>query len=291
MAETATQWYLRKGGVVSGPFNRSVIQKHLIVGRLALDDEASPDASQWKAISEHPELHASSDNEHARRHLDERTGLDRRKEQGNEIPPEGIIRRGERRNDEPDDEQSRRDFRRFVMRRYLTRSEDKWRPFTLLVIVFSVLLFIAFVFPTKIPMSTADCQSAPVPGVDWTNCLMSRVRLDQADLAEAKLRNVQMSDSSLINVNLTGADLAFSNLRHSKFSYSRFIGANLKGANLSESDLSHADLTDADLSYADLSNTLLHTANLSGSKLDRAIWINGEICAVGSVGQCLISPH
>ena len=58
------------------------------------------------------------------------------------------------------------------------------------------------------------------------------------------------------------------------------------GAGLRNADLSYANLRGADLGYADLRGANLGAADLSGAKLDNAIWIDGNECAAGSVGEC-----
>jgi uncharacterized protein YjbI with pentapeptide repeats len=60
----------------------------------------------------------------------------------------------------------------------------------------------------------------------------------------------------------------------------------LVGVGLRNADLSYANLSGADLSYADLRGANLGAADLTGVKLDNAIWIDGNECAAGSVGEC-----
>ena len=57
--------------------------------------------------------------------------------------------------------------------------------------------------------------------------------------------------------------------------------ANLTGANLSSADLSKANLGRAILTGADLAD-----ADLTLTVLGEATWIDGRICATGSVGEC-----
>lgn len=71
---------------------------------------------------------------------------------------------------------------------------------------------------------------------------------------------------------------------------------NLKGADLSNTSLERADLEESNLELADLSGanmkmTDLRISGIKGAKLDRAnldgaIWLDGTICAKGSIGLC-----
>jgi len=45
------QWYTRRGGVVRGPFSEDEIARHLILGRICMDDELSEDRLIWTVAS------------------------------------------------------------------------------------------------------------------------------------------------------------------------------------------------------------------------------------------------
>lgn len=289
MTHTHGQWYIRKNGDISGPFNGSVIVNHLIIGRLDMDDEVSADKQQWLPLRNQPSLHPDiSDEDKARRYLDERTGLDRR-EQQQTPPPEANQRRGERRAPEMDIEQARRALRQHLLIRYRQRRELMFWP---LLITIAVLLFVAVLavlYPTKIPIPLPNCSAPAEAGVNWSNCLKSQAELANIDMSGAKLRNSQLTAANMMNTKLADADIAYANLRHANLSYSDLSGASLFGANLGEADLSNADLTAADLAYADLSNARIGGAELSEARLDHAIWIDGRVCAIGSTGSCLSS--
>jgi hypothetical protein len=285
------QWYIRKQGEITGPFNGSVIMNHLIVGRLSMDDEVSADSKQWLPLAQHPGLHPDTMSEDkAKRHLDERTGLDRRQQQ---TPRAEHLRqrRGERRSTEPESEQERRDFRRQLMLRYRDRSERMFWP---LLITFGFLIAItlmAILFPTTIPMPLPNCSSPAAPEVNWNNCLKSQADLSNLDMRAAHLRNSHLSDARLMNTFLADADMAYANLRHADLSYSDLSGAILFGTNLTQADLSNADLSNADLAYADLTNAKLGGVQLDGARLDSAIWIDGQVCAANSIGECLLATQ
>ena len=62
--------------------------------------------------------------------------------------------------------------------------------------------------------------------------------------------------------------------------------ADLSGGDLRRSDLSRANLQGADLSDADLRGADLSHARLGGADLSGALWVDGTVCANGSVGRC-----
>lgn len=281
------QWYIRKDGEITGPFNGSVITNHLIVGRLSMRDEVSADKQHWLPLKQQARLHPDlPDADKAKRHLDERTGLDRRQLQITP-PPEAKQRRGERRADEPDIELERRELRRTLMQKYRQRHERMFWP---LLLTFSALLgltLLAVFYPTTIPVPLPNCSAPPGPEVNWNNCLKSDSQLIGVDLTSAKLRNSELTGANLMNATLSGADIAYSNLRFANLSYSKLDNVILLGANLSQTDFANANLSQSDLSYADLTGANLANAKLDGVRFDHAIWINGQICAPDSIGTCL----
>ena len=50
------QWYTRRGGVVRGPFSAEEISRHLILGRICMDDEISQDRDRWEPAEHVGEL-------------------------------------------------------------------------------------------------------------------------------------------------------------------------------------------------------------------------------------------
>lgn len=106
------------------------------------------------------------------------------------------------------------------------------------------------------PGANAACSDPADFQVDWGEC----------DLSGAVLPGAVLPEANLSGANLSGADLWVANLS----------GADLTGANLTGANLDGADLTDATLDEADLSN-----ATLGGTT-----WVDGRVCAPGSVGTC-----
>ncbi len=75
---------------------------------------------------------------------------------------------------------------------------------------------------------------------------------------------------------LTNADLSKTDLRGAKLMEARLNGANLSGANLSGAQLYFSDLRAATITGAKFGN----------AQLTNAIWVDGRLCAHGSLGQC-----
>jgi hypothetical protein len=50
------QWYTRRGGVIRGPFSSEEISRHLLLGRICMDDELSQNRLVWSAASQCSEL-------------------------------------------------------------------------------------------------------------------------------------------------------------------------------------------------------------------------------------------
>lgn len=48
-------WYVRRNDGASGPFPESWIRRDLLLGRLAPEDEVSPDRMSWIAIRDQPQ--------------------------------------------------------------------------------------------------------------------------------------------------------------------------------------------------------------------------------------------
>jgi hypothetical protein len=75
---------------------------------------------------------------------------------------------------------------------------------------------------------------------------------------------------------LTNADLSKADLR----------GAKLMEAKLNEANLERANLTGAQLYFADLTGANIKGTKFSRAQLTNATWIDGQLCAHGSLGQC-----
>ena len=96
-------------------------------------------------------------------------------------------------------------------------------------------------------------------------------KCNKCDLSGAKLNNLDLTYAELSGANLSGADLSGTVMQ----------GANLSGANLSGANCTGANFNEANLKGANVTKT-----NFTKAYFDQATWINGKMCAVGSIGQC-----
>lgn len=283
--EDSILWYTRKNGAdVKGPFTVSIINKQLSIGRLDSNDEVSKDQINWLPVSKLIEFWADR-SENTVKQLDERDGFDRREPQLSENSPTKR-NNNDRRAIENSDDIRRRQLRTNIMQKFRQRKQPLFWPFFAIVSLVFLVLWLGIFHAESLPEPQSSCSDPASANVNWENCLKPKVNLENSDLSNAQLRNSQLSESNLMNAKLSGADLAYADLHSSNLSYSQMQNTKLKGANLKNADLSYADLSNSDLSYADLSQANLGGSKLDNARFDHAIWINGQICAAGSIGQC-----
>lgn len=115
------------------------------------------------------------------------------------------------------------------------------------------------------------------PGIDMHESSLASARLDRSDFSRS---NFAWSIFQLAS--LKDANLMLSNLEHA-----HLHGVNLQNANLMLANLTGASLFDADLSGANLRGANLQGAIIIKAKFDNATWVDGRICAAGSIGRCL----
>jgi hypothetical protein len=289
-------WYVRRNAAVRGPFPAAQIGRYLLLGRIRETDELSQDQVSWRPLSELPELIPEAVRNGAdpetldrlRRREDERGGTDRRADEG---PVPAAIRERRSGKDRRAPEAAKAIARQAAKSRLIQegrRRHENYRPLWIGTVLALVLIFTLGVWLVPAPDDDVpDCEAPPRPQVNWNNCRLEDLSAVRQDLSGAKVRNAKLRQANLFGARLTEADLAYSDLVKANLSYANLRGATLKGTNLLGADLAYADLSDADLSYADLSSAVLGGAALSGTQLDNAVWIDGSLCAPGSVGQCL----
>jgi hypothetical protein len=314
-------WYARCGNEVRGPFPAPQISRFILLGRIRESDELSTDQINWQSVSEMPilipeELKADLSDPQAVERLriarmreDERSARDRR-----DGEPEGqpvVECRRQSDNDRRRCEEAKilrhREIKTAIAEAARQRKQNYFLRGMLAAFVVSVIIAGAWYYqPWQNTEEIADCNALPQPWVNWNNCLMEGVQLAAADLRGARLRNTSLVGADLRGAQLGGADLAYSNLVGVKFSGTHLaqvtmVGANLRnadlagaelqGANLAyiilqSADLREADFTGADLTSADLKGAMLKSALFAGANLSQAIWVDGRVCAVGSMGTC-----
>ena len=298
-------WYLRRDGNVTGPFPVGQISSYILLGRVRDPDELSTDLTEWKKLSELPELVPGvmrdvTTQEALERlkltylHEDERLPGDRRHRRkiGDEarIAEPASTRRGsDRRGPEPEDIQHHRVVHATLRQRFNT-TIAKYPAWPLLVIVAVAVSgwgWLLWVRPLPVKSTAPDCASASGPRVNWSYCNLANRTLVGANLAEANLDNAVLTGANLQDAVLPNVNLRYANLDKTNLRNAVLRGAQIKGAMLRKADLSRSVLENADMSYADLDGANLQDAVLTGANLSRAIWVDGRVCAVGSVGSCL----
>jgi hypothetical protein len=290
-------WYVRKDGAILGPYPAQTISRYLLLGRLIPACEVSLDQASWQVISTVAELlpldpstREGWDRERwlaSMRWADERAGMDRRQLQDN--PENSDKRRGADRRlnpEAPEIVELRRLHEEYEQS--LLRSRRRFnRGAQVVALAAAATLAAVLLFDPWTPVavdvhaSTPDCNAPAAPGVNWTAC----TRAD-ASLEAAALRSALLHDIDLRRARLARADLAYADLERARLAHADLRGARLLGANLSNTSLAGANLAAADLSHANLRGANLTSADLAGARLDHAIWLDGRVCAAGSLGAC-----
>lgn len=292
-------WFTRRHGVVSGPHPAGLISGFLLLGRLGLDDEVSRDRENWRPIGEYPQLvpealfHADTPEGRekmlqAQLHEDERL---RERRGSGPVPPEvQDMRVGERRQPEPAAVVRHRRQRAAWLARPRESLDAAIRgPIPWLgagAAVVAAVLVLAWSMDRVDPGSAPDCHLPPAPEVNWSYCRMLGLDLRGVDLRRANLRNTDLLGTRLDGALLAEADLRYADLRRVRLDDADLREAVLTGATLQGAVLAGADLRAADLSYANLLGADLGESRLEGAVLDRAIWTDGRICVIGSIGTC-----
>lgn len=291
-------WFTRRQGAVSGPYPSGLISRYLILGRLNLDDQVSQDQHTWSPISAFPDLIPPElllpDNAEGREaRLRARLREDERQTVNRREPEDGVIvgdqRRRERRSPEPPEFIQHRLQRERISQAEPLGSPPPSVPWALagvaVVLVLGLLVLMGDGREPAVP--EPDCRAAPAPGVNWSYCRKTGLDLSGVDLSGATLVSTDFMLAVLAGARLAGTDLSYADLRRSDLRQADLTRAKLVGAMLQEARLQGVRFSGADLSYADLRGTRLEGVDLTGVPLGRAVWIDGRVCAEGSVGECL----
>ncbi|MBS0002912.1 MAG: pentapeptide repeat-containing protein [Thioalkalivibrio sp.] len=294
-----TLWFTRRDGEVRGPHPAGLISRFLIIGRLTPEDEISLDRETWLPIREHrqliPEELEHADTSEGRERLlrarlreDERV-RDRR--EGDGPPPETAEPRGpDRRRPEPPEIISHRRKRaQWLSRPGATLDAAMRGPAPWLLAAAATLVAVLLFFwatDRGAPAEPPACHLPPAPEVNWSYCRMPGMDLRGADLSRALLRNTDLLGSRLEGARLVEADLSYAELQRTLLERADLRRATIIGAALQNAVLTDARLDGADLSFVNLTGASIAGASFDGAILDRAVWIDGRICATGSVGTC-----
>lgn len=292
-------WYARRAGEVSGPFPIGLIRRFVLLGRLQLNDEVSPDKEYWKKIKnvsevipeEMRDLKTEEDRMRlvlAQIHENDR-GRDRSLE--GEKPYLGRRSPEDRRSPEMQEILTRRQARNQI------DNSKKSRKNKLLSILFLATLLVLIIgggvyVYTQLPeqkIQKVHCDAPATPGVNWSYCKKEGTVLIAKKLDGAILNSTDMHSANLRGSSFRKSDLSYIILSAADLSYTDFQQATLVGASFRGADLSFARLNGADLSFANLRSANLGGASLEGAKLGNAIWVDGSVCAEGSVGSCIMT--
>jgi len=285
-------WFVRRKGVVKGPFLSAQVTRNILLGRLHPDDELSLDKLNWQQISEHRDLYpdvmqTTPDDkdklEAAKVQVDERVSDQRR--QKDDMAQERRLTR-ERRGNESEVMLLHRENRKEMNDAYKNSMKRPKLPALSILLVVIVIVLFATVLKPKNRGNTVDCSSPANAGVNWSNCHFVKLDMENQNLAAAILTDAILNESNMLGANLSGSDMAYAEMKSSDLSYANLSGVRLIGANLRQTDLRYANLENADLSYADLTGAMLAGTNMMNTQFDNAIWIDGRVCGKGSVGSC-----
>ncbi len=301
-------WYVRQDDEVEGPFPAKLISRRILVGRIRMHDEVSVDQFQWQTVESLPDLipdvmaadprdaHAQERLAAAVRWADERTRRDRRNTASYGAATEGGSRGGQDRRqlegvENVNYRETRAEGRESEQREsQYARLRGKrirfWKTGAFILVVVAAVALSLFIVPRPAKDVLPDCGGAPRPNVNWSSCQLEGSYLPQTSLVQANLRNANLSGATLVGSVLKRADLAYSSLAMADLRYADVSEASMTGVNLRRANLANADLRGADLSYANLTEAVLRGAKLGGARLDKAIWIDGRVCAPGSLGEC-----
>lgn len=294
--EASHLWYTRRDGEVRGPFPAALVSRYILLGRIHAGDELSTDRVTWLRYEQIPQLipevmrNVVTDEDRQRVELarmreDERS-LDQRRQADD--APQDDRRQTERRAPEL---QSML-HHRASHARLLADSQYQERSSYVVPVVLTAVVLAAFaglyMWQKSMPRdkSAPDCQAAAAPGVNWSYCHLEGAGLAHAELSGANLNNSFLVGANLQGARLGGSDLSYANLATANLEKADLRGARLKGAVLRKTRLSGARLEGADLGFANLSGADITQVDFSGVHLGKATWIDGRLCAAGSVGEC-----
>lgn len=293
-SETNSQWFIRRGDVVRGPFSKEKIAQYLVRGSLKKGDQLSEDRENWVPATEctalfSPILIDENDDALLRQQLMAKKRWEMARDHLGEVSPYQQVERSLSESQSLRDTSSATTESSIVeMRREELGSRRTSRivvgtvAFTLL----SAIIALIFFNQPESDSGEVDCNAAAAPRVNWSNCQMEAARHPSVDLSGALMQNMNLMRAELPGALLVTANLSFSNLSAAVLTDADFREAKLVGVSLKGADLRNAKFDGADLSYADFQGAILRGASFTNVKLDKTIWVDGRVCAVGSVGQC-----
>lgn len=292
-------WYIKRGEAIKGPYPAGQVSRYILLGRIREGDELSQDRQIWRPLNELTDLipaalvtdptdpTARARLEAAWRWADERVAADgRRADENATVWHERRV--AERRQPEPEHLVQYRRIRQTSTVNPAPAGINPGRGALFGAVAGVVLLAIVAGWYAQSGEHAAarDCTKAAQRGVNWNECVMEGARLAQVDLTHASLRGTNLRSADLHGAQLTLADLSYAVFNQANLQQADLSNAHLTGASLRGVDLRGADLRGADLSYTDLSDAKLDGAVMTEARLDKAIWTDGQVCAIASRGTC-----
>jgi uncharacterized protein YjbI with pentapeptide repeats len=134
------------------------------------------------------------------------------------------------------------------------------------------------------------CEFIPADSCQWQEA--ENKNLDGKDLSDSNYKAAHMHGSSfrkatLVQVNFQTADLSGANFADANLERTTFFAGNAAGANFSGANLKGVNFTRATLAKANLKGAQLDGMTLFiHTNLDGATWVDGRVCAAGSMGEC-----
>lgn len=288
---TQSLWYLRHEGQMFGPFPVPQIEEALKSGEVNPDWEISLNQSDWLRIADCAQFKAEKtawvegDSEDSAAWREQRQkARERWLHEGSGIAQEA--------RDPIQDAAARNSIERDHIRTQALLQAEKSKPASPWIVPLAFALIVgigATVWigqddqPIQAGISqSVDCAAALSDGVNWSGC--DRRAYAQAG---ARARNARMDKVVLDDARLNGGDLAYASLKNASLRNAELVNINLSGADLSGADLTGADLSGADLRYAVLTGANLTGVRLQATRMDKAAWVDGRVCAPGSTDVCL----
>ena len=283
-------WYIKKKGVITGPFPSGQISQLLVVGRLTIDDEVSHDKDEWLAIKDIPALipEVLNDANQAERLAAAKRWADERREERRDDNPKTPNRNSAgRRHEEDVQEVEYRHRRESIYKQFRERPQKAFATLFIFAVVIIGIVWGSFNYSPLILVDEPNCSELPRKGVNWRNCNKPLFVAIRADISESNLHSVIIRDANLFASNFNKTRMDYSNLSGGNLSYAVFENANLKGANLINTDLRNANFKSANLTYVDFTGANITNVNFDNADLSNAIWINGLRCKSDSIGSCI----
>lgn len=222
------EWFVRRGGVVRGPFSSTRVRHFVLEGKLGLDDEVSADRKDWRRLGAVAEV----------------VPLQMRTDAPAFATEQQTQRRGE----------------------WVRTTRAVVVSLMVIIALISAVSLVGRQ-PDEdrrdcaaAPAPGVLLEGCRLDGVQMTAASLAGARLANASFAGANLSESDLDDADLRYADLTGADLSYAKLKRANLK-----GTSLRLADLTNTDLGAADLSFADLSGAILGGARLGQAKLEGT--------------------------